>query len=82
MNVPLEEVDDEAMPGRLADDGLPAPMPGIMARHLEAVRLGYFDDMTTVVRDLTGRGPRPLRSVLHEHREQLLAALPSDSARA
>jgi NAD(P)H dehydrogenase (quinone) len=77
VDIPLREVADDAMPGLLAGDGLPEPMPGIMTRHLKAVRLGYFDDLTAVVRDLTGTAPRSLRSVLEEHRGQLVAAVPA-----
>jgi hypothetical protein len=36
-----------------------------------AIREGRMDLATSVVQDLTGRSPRPLREVLAEHREDL-----------
>ncbi|MGK5533749.1 hypothetical protein [Streptomyces sp. URMC 129] len=75
VKVPVAQADDEAMPALLAEDGFPEPLNGILAQHLEAIRLGCFDDRTTVVREVTGREPRSLRSVLDEHRDALLAAL-------
>jgi hypothetical protein len=56
-----------------AEDGIPDPMPKFLSRHLKAVRLGYFDDCTGVVEELTGKAPRPLREILEEHRAELTA---------
>jgi NAD(P)H dehydrogenase (quinone) len=75
--LPLLELDDDAMRVQAAADGIPEPMPKFLARHLKAVRLDYFDDLTTVVADVTGRPPRPLRDVLADHRDALLAAVPA-----
>jgi NAD(P)H dehydrogenase (quinone) len=75
--LPLLELDDDALRRQAAEDGIPDPMPTFLSRHLKAVRLGYFDDLTTVVADLTGRPPRALRDVLVEHRDALLAAVPA-----
>lgn len=74
--LPLLELDDDAMRVRAAQDGIPDPMPMFLSRHLKAVRLGYFNDQTTVVADLTGRPPRPLRDVLTAHRAELADATP------
>lgn len=73
--LPLLELDDDSVLRQAAEDGVPEPMPKYLSRHLKAIRLGYFDDLTTVVEDLTGRAPRPLREVLLEHRDEMLAAL-------
>jgi NAD(P)H dehydrogenase (quinone) len=75
--LPLLELDDDALRRQAAEDGIPDPMPTFLSRHLKAVRLGYFDDLTTVVADLTGRPPRALRDVLVEHRDALQAAVPA-----
>jgi NAD(P)H dehydrogenase (quinone) len=70
--LPLLALDDEEMRRHAAEDGIPAPMPTFLSRHLKAVRLGYFDDLTTAVADVTGRPPRALRDVLLEHRDALV----------
>jgi NAD(P)H dehydrogenase (quinone) len=67
------ELSDDDHPGRLRKDGLPEPFPRLLTAHLKAVRLGYFDDLTTVVQDVTGRPAEPLRAVLEAHRDEILA---------
>jgi NAD(P)H dehydrogenase (quinone) len=61
-------VTDEDHPARL-----PAPFNSYLPSHLKAIRLGYFDDLTTVVADVTGRPPEQLRDILQRHRDELLA---------
>jgi NAD(P)H dehydrogenase (quinone) len=72
--LPVLELDDEGVRRQAAEDGIPEPMPKYLSRHLAAVKQGYFNDLTTAVEDLTGRPPRPLRDVLEEHRDELVAA--------
>lgn len=72
--VRLREMSDEEHPGRLREDGLPEPFPDLLTAHLHAVRLGYFDDLTDVVTEVTGRPPEPLREILESHRDELLGA--------
>jgi NAD(P)H dehydrogenase (quinone) len=62
--VRLVELSDEDHPPRLIQDGIPAPFPLLMTRHLKAIRLGYFDDCTTAVPDLVGHPAQALRTVL------------------
>jgi NAD(P)H dehydrogenase (quinone) len=73
VELPLLELDDDGMRVVAAEDGIPDPMPKFLSRHLKAVRLGYFDDCTGVVEELTGKAPRPLREILEEHRAELTA---------
>jgi NAD(P)H dehydrogenase (quinone) len=68
----LVELSDEGHPPRLIRDGIPAPFPLLLTRHLKAVRLGYFDDCTAVVEDVTGRAAQPLRPVLEAARDAIL----------
>ena len=70
--LPVVEIDDDEMRRQGALDGIPEPMPLYLSRHLKAVKLRYFDDLTTTFEDLVGRSPRPLREVLVEHRDELL----------
>lgn len=67
------DVSDEEHPARLRELGLPEPFDVLLPRHLKAVRLGYFDDLTSVVEDVTGRPPERLREVLQRHRAEMLA---------
>jgi len=73
-DLPVLELDDEGVRRQAEADGVPQPMPMFLSRHLKAIRLGYFDDLTTAVQDLSGRAPRALADVLAEHRDELLAA--------
>jgi NAD(P)H dehydrogenase (quinone) len=75
--LPLLELDDDAVRRQAIEDGIPDPMPVYLSRHLKAIRLGYFDDLTTAVQDLTGHAPKPLADVLTEHRDELVAAAAS-----
>jgi NAD(P)H dehydrogenase (quinone) len=68
-------ISDDEHPAKLREVGLPEPFDVYLPRHLKAVRLGYFDDLTTVVKDVTGRDPERLRDVLAANREQMLAAV-------
>ncbi len=70
--VDLLELDDEAFRQQAVADGVPEPFPRLLSNHLKAVRLGYFDDLTDTVEQLTGRPPRSLPDVLREHRSELL----------
>lgn len=72
--VRLREMSDEEHPDRLRGDGLPEPFPRLLTAHLKAVRLGYFDDLTEVVPDTTGKPAEALRDVLEAHRGELLGA--------
>jgi NAD(P)H dehydrogenase (quinone) len=67
-------ISDEDHPAKLRELGLPAPFDQYLPRHLKAVRVGYFDDLTTVVKDVTGRDPERLPDVLQTHRDEMLAA--------
>jgi NAD(P)H dehydrogenase (quinone) len=67
-------ISDEDHPAKLRELGLPAPFDVYLPRHLKAIRLGYFDDQTTVVKDVTGREPERLRDILEAHRDEMLAA--------
>lgn len=73
--LPVLELDDDEVIEQATADGVPPPMPGYLSAHLRAVRLGYFDDCTDVVENLTGREPRRLRDILTEHREALVAQI-------
>ena len=70
----LVEFDDADHPERLRRDGIPEPFPTVLTRHLHAIRLGYFNDLTTVVQDITGRPPERLYDVLMEHRAEIVGA--------
>ncbi len=70
--VRLVELSDEDHPPRLIQDGIPAPFPLLLTRHLRAIRLGYFDDCTSVVQDITGHPAQPLRPVLEAARDEIL----------
>jgi NAD(P)H dehydrogenase (quinone) len=71
--VKLVEFSDEDHPARLRRDGIPEPFPRLLTAHLKAVRLGYFDDLTDVVQEVTGRPAERLRDVLTAHRDEILA---------
>jgi NAD(P)H dehydrogenase (quinone) len=70
--IALEAISDEDHPALLRDIGLPEPFDLYLPRHLKAIRLGYFDDLTTVVQDVTGRAPERLRDILERNRDQML----------
>jgi NAD(P)H dehydrogenase (quinone) len=72
--VRLVELSDQEQVERLRADGVPEPFPRLLTNHLKAIRLGYFDDLTTVVQDLTGRPAQPLSGVLEAHLEEILGA--------
>ena len=75
----VEPVDDAGMfahfdslgiPRRASDDPAAGPIPWCsedMVTFGEAIRDGYFDKLTTHVRDITGREPTPLRAVMLAH---------------
>jgi NAD(P)H dehydrogenase (quinone) len=69
----LVEFSDDEHPARLRSDGIPEPFPRLLTAHLHAVRLGYFNDLTSVVEDVTGRPAESLRDVLVAHRDDILA---------
>lgn len=69
------EMSDEDHGPLLREKGLPEPFDVYLPRHLKGIRMGYFDDLTTVVEDVTGRAPERLRDVLERHRTEMLAAV-------
>jgi NAD(P)H dehydrogenase (quinone) len=69
------EMSDEDHGPLLREKGLPEPFDIYLPRHLKGIRIGYFDDLTTVVEDVTGHPPEQLRDVLARHREEMLAAI-------
>ena len=70
--VVLLDFSDEEHPARLRADGIPDPFPEYLSSHLKAVRLGYFNDLTTTVQEITGRPAERLGDFLRAHREELL----------
>ncbi|CAB4941103.1 unannotated protein [freshwater metagenome] len=74
------EYSDDDMTPHMLHVGLPSPFPILMKRHLKAVRLGYFDDLTTVVEDVTGRPAQPLRPVIEAARDEILNPTPPPGA--
>jgi NAD(P)H dehydrogenase (quinone) len=80
--LPVLELSDEEMPGTVLADGFPDPMHVFFTRHLKAVRLGYFNDLTPVIKDVTGREPHTVRATLEEHADELRAAIPADEGSA
>lgn len=71
-DIELAEVSFEEHPAILREIGLPDPFHLYLPRHLEAVRLGYFDDLTDVVETVTGRPPERLQDILARHRDEML----------
>ena len=71
---PIEaiEIDDAAAAGGLVEAGLAEPLVRFVVSLGVAVRNGYYAQVSTTVRDLTGREASPLRDVLA--REFALAA--------
>lgn len=69
----LVEMSRDGHRQRLGEDGVPPDYCRALANHLEAVRLGYFGDRTSVVEDLTGRAAEPLEELLVRYREEMLA---------
>lgn len=72
--VELEEVGDDEHGEILRQNGIPEPFDVYLPRHLKAVRLGYFDDLTDVVEQVTGKKPDRVPDILAANREQLLGA--------
>jgi NAD(P)H dehydrogenase (quinone) len=70
--VTLVDFSDGDHPSRLARDGVPEPFPRLFTAHLKAVRLGYFNDQTDAVAQITGRAPERLRDVLDAHRSAIV----------
>jgi NAD(P)H dehydrogenase (quinone) len=70
----VERSDEDHGP-LLREQGLPAPFDVYLPRHLAGIRQGYFDDLTTVVEDVTGQAPERLRDVLERHRDAMLTAV-------
>ncbi len=76
----VEAVDDDGMFAHFDSLGIPrhasdiapaGPIPWSsddMVSFGRAIREGYFDKLTTHVRDITGRPPTPLRAVMLAHR--------------
>ena len=77
--LPILELSDEEMPDAARADGFPDPMHIFFTCHLKAVRQGYFDDLTTVVKDVTGREPTTVRQTLEEHGRDLRDAIPTEA---
>lgn len=62
--VELVPLTDDAYFDHLIDDGVPQGVADLMSSFGEATREGFLGKVTTDVRDLTGREPKPLRDVL------------------
>jgi NAD(P)H dehydrogenase (quinone) len=65
-------VDDGALVELLVAAGTPEPVAQALATIGRATREGCFDVRSSDVETLSGRPPRTLRSVLEEHRDQIL----------
>jgi NAD(P)H dehydrogenase (quinone) len=70
--VELAEVGDDEHGEILRQAGIPEPFDVYLPRHLKAVRLGYFDDLTDVVKSVTGKEPDRVPDVLAANRDALL----------
>lgn len=64
--IELVDLDDEAMVRTFVARGLTEPMARIHVSFDAGVREGFFDQCTSMVRDLTGRSPRSVRDLLVE----------------
>lgn len=63
--VEVVHVDDEAYAAGLAEHaGMPQPVAELLATFGRGARQGYGAPVSTAVRELTGRAPRPVREVL------------------
>ena len=67
-------VDDRTLVAGMVRSGLPDDMAELVASFGVAFREGFFETVSTSVRDLTGREPRALRKVLEQHADRLAAA--------
>lgn len=62
--VTVVDVDDAAYIAGLQEAGLPEPVATLIASFGTSARLGYLDEVTTVVRDFGGVEPTPLAALL------------------
>lgn len=69
--VDLVEVGDEAFVAGLVDAGMPEDVAGALASFGSATREGYFDEVSPVLEELTGRAATSPRAVLDQHRAAL-----------
>ncbi|GII52595.1 NAD(P)-dependent oxidoreductase [Planotetraspora thailandica] len=70
--VEVVSVDDEGLAQGLAAAGLPAEVVQLVVSFGASTRGGWASDVTTAVRDLTGREPVALRDVLAANRDALV----------
>ena len=73
--VALHDLPDEAYAGALAGAGLPSPLVQALATFGQAIREGWFADVSPVVAEVTGRPATTARAFFQANRPALLAAL-------
>jgi NAD(P)H dehydrogenase (quinone) len=69
------EISDAALLARLEGNGLPAAAAAAVVSFGTAIREGHFNQLTSVVQDLTGRPPRSYRDVLEANIDQITTAV-------
>jgi NAD(P)H dehydrogenase (quinone) len=69
----VQEIGDETMIRAYEGAGIPESFARLLTSIGEAVRAGYYEEVTSAVLDITGRPPRTVREVIMANRDVLAA---------